>query len=238
VTFGVVALLLGLPNVLIRYLAPAAPQPATAGLRATLHAHLRGFPALARHPNVLDCLAVEILVTGTFAAFATFIAVLAVADLHLTVASASLLACLEGGAFIATVFRAGARVARTPHRVVVGAGTAMSAVSLTGLTFAASLPLLAAFSVTLGVGLGLLNLVATGRAATLPGEKGRVASLFMTATSLGAALGPAFAGALTAPFGTRAAFLGFVPLYALLGARALGPVRAGHGRSRSTSLAG
>jgi len=72
------------------------------------------------------------------------------------------------------------------------------------------------FALTLGFGLGLLNLVTTTCAGTLVGGKGRAVSLFMASASLGGASGPAMAGILAGWFGIQAAFLVFVPLYALL----------------------
>ena len=171
---------------------------------------------LLRQPNVAGCLGAETLVAATFSAFSIFVVVLAVSVLGMTPMTASVLAATEGATFIVSVFRGGRAwfsACRTgppcwrrghsgaePEPPVVvrrGAGAVRRRADARR-------------------GLGLLSLVTTARAGTLPGEKGKVASLFMAAAGLGGATGPAFAGAVAGWFGARAVFVGFVPLYMLL----------------------
>ncbi|CAH2601292.1 MFS transporter [Rhodovastum atsumiense] len=225
VTFATVVALVLLPNLLIRRIAAPRPSQGHGGPGTTLRDHLDGSRALLQHPRVVSSLLTEAVVSGSFAAFTSFMVVRAVTELGQGAGITALLVGLEGAAFIVTVFRGGERVARRTHRAAALGGIALSAVSFVGLALATSLVLLAEFAVTLGVGLGVLNLVTTARAASLPGEKGRVTALFMTAASLGGALGPAFAGVLAGTLDTRAAFIGFVPLYLLLAVLVLAPAR-------------
>ena len=241
VSFGGVIALAALPNLLLRRIAIPKPDPA-GGASGTLRAHLQHLPALLGAPDVAACLATEALVSGTFSTFSTFIIVLAVADLHLTPATAALLAGIEGAAYIVTVFTAGARVQIAARRGAALAGIALATPSLAMLSATQSPWLLLAVSVTLGVGLGLLNLVATARAATLSAAvgdspRGGVASLFMLSSSLGGALGPALAGGVAAWGGTQAAFLSLVPLFALLGVAVTAPAGTGSG-ARTGSVIG
>ena len=241
-SFGGVIALAALPNLLLRRIAIPKPDPA-GGASGTLRAHLQHLPAWLATQDVAACLATEALVTGTFCTFSTFIVVLAVADLHLAAATAALLVGIEGAAYIVTVFMAGALMQRMTRRGATLTGIALAAPSLGVLSATPSSALLLAASVSLGLGLGLLNLVATARAATLAagsGPKGGVASLFMTCSSLGGALGPALAGGVAAWGGTQAAFLALLPLFALLGASAAAPAGLGGliRRQTNNNLAG
>ncbi len=242
-SFGGVIVLAALPNLLLRRIEIPPQEPESGGASGTLRAHLQLLPALLAAPDVAACLATEALVTGTFCTFSTFIVVLAVADLHLAAATAALLVGIEGAAYIVTVFMAGALVQRMTRRGATLTGIALAAPSLGVLSATPSSALLLAASVSLGLGLGLLNLVATARAATLAagsGPKGGVASLFMTCSSLGGALGPALAGGVAAWGGTQAAFLALLPLFALLGASAAAPAGLGGliRRQTNNNLAG
>jgi predicted MFS family arabinose efflux permease len=193
----------------------------TSGTLASILSHFGDISALVRQPNVAGCLGAEALVTATFSAFTTFIVVIAVSVLDMTPVAASVLAATEGATFIVTVFTAGGLIQRLSHRAAILLGVAISAPSLACLSSTGVVPVLFAAALALGFGLGLLNLVTTTRASLLPGEKGKIASLFMAAAGIGGATGPAFGGAVAGWFGASAVFVAFVPLYALLAASVL-----------------
>jgi predicted MFS family arabinose efflux permease len=217
--FGAVIVLMLAPNVLMTLVGDGPPPRAgTGGALASVLSHGGEVAALLRQPNVAACLAAEALVAATFSAFGTFIVVAAVSALGMTPMTASVLAATEGATFILTVFAAGGLIQRLSHRSAVLVGVGISAPSLASLSWAGAVPVLFAAALTLGCGLGLLSLITTSRAGTLPGEKGKVASLFMAAAGLGIAIGPAFGGTVAAWFGVRAVFAAFVPLYVLLAA--------------------
>jgi MFS family permease len=225
--FGAVTVLMLAPNALMALVGSPPPRHvATHGTLASILSHIGAISALLRQPNVAGCLGAEALVAATFSAFSTFIVVLAVSVLGMTPMTASVLAATEGATFIATVFAAGHLVQRLSHRATVLLGVGISAPSLACLSATGVVPALFAAALILGCGLGLLSLVTTARAATLPGEKGRIASLFMAAAGIGGAVGPAFGGAVAGWLGTRAVFVGFVPLYVLLAASVLAGARS------------
>jgi predicted MFS family arabinose efflux permease len=225
--FGAVIVLMLAPNALMALLGARSPRHiAPHGTLASIITHIGAVSALLRQPNVAGCLAAEALVTATFSAFSTFIVVLAVSVLGMTPMTASAVAATEGATFIATVFLAGAQVQRLSHRATVLIGVGISAPSLACLSSTVMIPVLFAAALTLGWGLGLLSLVTTARAASLPGEKGKIASLFMAAAGIGGATGPAFGGAVASWFGASAVFAGFVPLYLLLAASVLTGIRS------------
>jgi len=188
------------------------------GLLGTVGSHLRGFATLMRHRNVPGSLAMEMLVAATFTAFATFITVMAVSEFHLEPATASLLLAVEGVAYIVTVFTAAPFVQRLPHRSAALLALGLSATALAGLSLTASVAGLAVCSLTLGAGLGLLNLGSSSCAGRLPGEKGKVAGLFAAAISVGVGGVPVLAGLVAERFGAHAVFIAFVPLFVLVAA--------------------
>jgi len=225
--FGAVIVLTLAPNALMALVgAPPPRQAATHGTLASIAGHIGAISVLLRQPNVAGCLGAETLVAATFSAFSIFVVVLAVSVLGMTPMTASVLAATEGATFIASVFLAGSLVQRLSHRATVLIGTGIAVPSLSLLSSIGTVPVLFAAALTLGAGLGLLSLVTTARAATLPGEKGKIASLFMAAAGIGGATGPAFGGAVAGWFGARAVFVGFVPLYMLLAASVLAGIRS------------
>jgi len=188
------------------------------GLRTTIRSQLRDFGHHLRRPDVIDALATEALVAASFATFATFGVVLAVSVLSLTPAEASLLLGAEGLAFIAVVFGAGDIATRQPRHVASLSGIALATAGFAGLSLAGGPVSLVACALGLGLGLGLLQLASSNCAARLPGEKGKVAALFLAAMSSGVSLGPMFGGLVAEHFGTRAVFAAFVPLFAAMAA--------------------
>jgi MFS family permease len=235
--FAVAVAAMLLPAALFGLIDSEAPGvPPVQGLFATVATHLRGFAALVRRPDVPGSLAMEMLVAGTFTAFATFITVMAVGEFHLGPATASLLLAVEGGAYIVTVFTLGPLVQRLPHRTGALLSLALSTAALAGLSLVRSAEGLAALSLALGGGLGLLNLGSATCAGRLPGEKGKVAGLFAAAVGLGAAGGPLLAGLVAERFGAHAVFIAFVPLFAAVAAGIAAPLFApdNHPVSRPT----
>jgi len=219
IVFALAAALMALANVALRLVplpetrAAAAPNRKPDDRAVSAH---RSAAHILREPGVLGCLAAEVLLTATFATFATFIIVLAVQDRGLSASWAAFIAAVEGAAYIATAFAGSQRLQRLPTSQAMGIGTLLIVPALAGLSLATKVPLLLVCSVALGVGIGLCTIVITTRAATLAGEKGHINALFMTATSVGAMAGPAFAGAVAAVFGTPAVFLAFVPFFVVL----------------------
>ena len=191
------------------------------GLTATIGEQLREFGRHLRRAEVVDALATEALVAASFSTFATFGVVLAVSVLGLTPAEASLLLGAEGLAFIAVVFGGGGLALRQPRHVTSLWGVALAAAGLAGLSLAAGAAGLTGSALALGLGLGLLQLASSTCAANLPGEKGKVAALFLAAMSGGVSLGPVFGGVVAERFGTQTVFAAFLPFYAALAAMLL-----------------
>ncbi|WP_295458622.1 MFS transporter [uncultured Thiodictyon sp.] len=213
---------------------PAARQSGlTAGIRAQL-SDLRAL--LANNPLVLPLLT-EAAAGGCFAAFTAFIVPIVVLSLHLPGGFASVLTSLEGGAFILTVFLAGGLIRHLSPLQLYLLAVTVTLGALIGLGVPGEVFRVAAFSVVLGVGLGLFNLVTAMRQGLIKGEKGKAVSLFGASIGIGLCLGPLLGGQVGAHFYPSAAFIAFVPVFLALAALAVREARI-HGPALALAFRG
>jgi predicted MFS family arabinose efflux permease len=183
---------------------------------------LGGFRLLIADRSLYLPLLTEMVSTGCFALFATFVIIVSVKVLHLPTTITSLLLTIEGAVFIATVFAAGPLLKVLSQFNLYLVSIAFSIAGLIALTIATSFTFIIIATVILGLGLGLLNLVTSSRLALLKGDKGKTVGLFFAAVGMGISIGPVLGGFVAAHFGSRASFLTFVPVFvALLVAAAL-----------------
>lgn len=186
------------------------------GFMAVVKKQLGDFRALIGNRSLYLPLLTETFSTGCFALFATFIIVVAVKILHLPTTVTSLLLTIEGGVFIVTVFAAGPLLNVLSQFYLYLISIFLTVAALIGLTFAISFSSIVAATVVLGLGLGFLNLVTSSRLALLQGDKGKTVGLFSAAVGVGISIGPVLGGFVASHFGSRAAFLTFVPLFLVL----------------------
>lgn len=178
----------------------------------------RAYLDLLAHRDVAAALGAEAIGAGCFCVFSTFIGVAAISELGLPAWTSALFIAAEGLAYILTLFLLARLAQSRTYRVAALTGLGLIVVALTGVSLSTRLEALVGFSALLGIGLGVLNLVSSTRAATHPGEKGKVAALFATAVSVGIVVAPLIAGFVAGLFGARAVFVAFVPLCLLLAA--------------------
>jgi predicted MFS family arabinose efflux permease len=207
------------------------PRSEGPGLLAGIAGQAREFAGLWRDNPLGIPLLTEVVSTACFACFAAFVVPMVVEGLHLPVGYASLLMTLEGGVFIATVFLAGRLVNRLRPSVLHLGASIAAAASLAGVGLSGSFVPLAIATGTMGVGLGLLNLVTATRQGTVQGSRGKVVALFTAAVGAGASLGPMLGGQVAAHVGIPTTFLFLVPV--LLGLAVLGSTP---GRRREASF--
>ena len=177
---------------------------------------LREFRELTRQRSLYLPLLTESLSTACFATFSTFIVVIAVKSLRLQPTAASFLMTVEGGVFILTVFTAGPLITWLTRFQLYFLSVAVTVTGLIGLSLAGTLFQIAAATVVLGLGLGLINLVTSSRIGLMEGEKGKIVALFAASVGAGISLGPMLGGLVGEYVGTRNIFLAFVPLFLLL----------------------
>jgi MFS family permease len=208
-----------IPGLVFARLAAAAPKRRKRfGLLMAVKLELRAYSALIAHRDVAAALGAEAIVAGCFCGSNTFIGVAAVSELGLPVSAASLFVGAEGLTFVLAMFLLGSAVQRRSYRSAALTGLGVIALALTGVSLSSRVDCLIGFSALLGAGLGVLSLISSTRAGTLPGKKGKVAALFATTVSVGVAIAPVFAGGVAEIFGSRAVFVAFVPACLLLAA--------------------
>jgi MFS family permease len=225
VVFRILSALTLVPTALVFVFHRDVPRASDQGLLQGIAGQWRDFREVWRENPLGLPLATEALATGCFSCFAAFVVPIVVVGMHRPPSHASFLVSLEGGVFIATVFLAGKLVPKVaPSRLYLLAATATS-LSLVGVGLSHSFASLATFAASLGVGLGLFNLVTATRQGLVRGSRGKTVSLFSAAIGAGASLGPMVGGQLSVHVGTSNVFLLFVPAFLGLSLLASTPER-------------
>lgn len=223
--FRILSALTLVPTTLVFLFHRDTPRAAKVGLLAGIASQWRDFREVWRENPLGLPLATEALATGCFSCFAAFVVPIVVAGMHRPASHASALISMEGGVFIATVFLAGRFVPRlSPSRLYLLAALATS-FSLVGIGLSDRYLILALFAATMGIGLGLFNLVTATRQGLVRGSRGKTVSLFTAAIGAGASLGPMVGGQLAGVVGTSVTFLLFVPAFLGLALLASTPQR-------------
>ncbi|PPQ36069.1 Predicted arabinose efflux permease, MFS family [Rhodoblastus acidophilus] len=218
VVFFLAAAIQLVPSLIFARLAPMRRKGASAPERLGVRGAARAYAGLLAHRDVPAALGAEAISAGCFNIFNAFIGVAVTTELAMPAWKAGLFVGAEGVAYIFALFLLGRLAQRHGYRAVALSGLALLSLALTGVSLSSGEEVLIGFSALLGVGLGLLNLAAATRAATLPGEKGKVAALFSTAVSVGIVVAPIYAGIVATFCGCRAVFIAFVPTCLLLAA--------------------
>lgn len=223
--FRILSVLTLVPTTLVFLFHRDTPRAANIGLVRGIASQWGEFREVWRQNPLGIPLATEALATGCFSCFAAFVVPIVVAGMHRPASHASVLISLEGGVFIATVFLAGRFVPRlSPSRLYLLAAGSTS-LSLVGIGLSGHYLSLAVFAASMGVGLGLFNLVTATRQGMVRGSRGKTVSLFTAAIGAGASLGPLVGGQLAAVVGTSGTFLLFIPAFLALAALASTPER-------------
>lgn len=189
----------------------ATPAHATAPPR--LRDQVAELAALLRSPAIRPVLGAELLGAATFAAFSTFVVVVAVRGYDVDGAVASRILIVEGIAFVLTAFLA-PRAAALRARLAPVAGLA-GAAGVAGTALAAGPVGLAGAGIAVGVATGLVHVHVASWIAGRPGAKGGISALFQTAAGVGVTVGP-LALSLGVWLPERATLLFFAPPFLAL----------------------
>jgi len=223
--FRILSVLTLVPTTLVFLFHRDTPRTANIGLLKGISSQWSDFREVWRDNPLGLPLVTEALATGCFSCFAAFVVPIVVAGMHRPASHASALISMEGGVFILTVFLAGKFVPKlAPSRLYLLAAGATS-LSLVGVGLSKQYLPLAVFAGSMGIGLGLFNLVTATRQGMVRGSRGKTVSLFTAAIGAGASLGPMVGGLLAGLVGTSGTFLLFVPAFLLLAAFASTPQR-------------
>lgn len=196
-------------RVLQQPLPTVAPTSERRGIRASM-------ADVLVHPQARRLALTEACIQGLNMYHAFFVVVIAVQSLRVPALAAGSLVALQGAAFILALLALGPAVQGLGTRAMPsGAAVAVAGCAL--LSQADGLLGLAAGSVLLGLGLGVMEVQVIGRMAALGAQlgQGRMAGLNAIAGPGGALLGGLLGGALAASVGLQAGYLVFMPLMLL-----------------------
>ena len=175
------------------------------------------FREILNNRTIKQTVLTESISTACFSSFAAFIVVLVVNDFKLNFVYASWLMILEGGAFVVTVFLGGALLYRFERSRLYLWSFAVTIAGLTGVGLLKDIRLTAVFTVVLGLGLGMTNLITYSQVGEMGGRKGKLAGFLSACTGIGSTLGPILGGFIGQSFGIPAIFFSFIPAFILLG---------------------
>ncbi len=152
------------------------------------------------------------LTMSSFNAFSVFIIIFLVKTLNCSPGMVSLIISVQGAAFVLIMFCGVAIMRRISSHGLYALCYLLQIGGLVAVGYSDRLWLIAAGSVSLGLGAGLMTTNSYAMLGNLVGKKGKATGLFYLITGAGISLGPVLSGFLVTQFGIRAAFTGFIPL--------------------------
>lgn len=170
---------------------------------------------LVQNRSMTGAIFVDGMNSAFFNVFITFITVLVVRDLALSVGIAAILITIRGCTQILVIFFGGTLMYRNQNTLCL-LSFVMTIVGLLMLGAADSIPVLALASAIVGCFSGVMILQTFSTVGRIEGEKGKIASVFAIGGSIGSIIGPMVGGAIGDAFGIPAIFYAFVPVYAAM----------------------
>ncbi|WP_197535219.1 MFS transporter [Methanocella arvoryzae] len=176
-----------------------------------------GYRHLLRDRILVSATITECINTAFAITFSTFVAVMVITSLGLSIAMAALLISLRGLANIVVVFFGGRLLELNHYRLYV-ASFIFSAAGLLLLGTSKDVWLLMLASVILGLFSGVMTLVTFTQVGSTEGEKGKVSGIFSFGQKAGMVAGPVLGGIVGSFTGLQAIFLCFIPFFLLMAA--------------------
>lgn len=173
------------------------------------------YKSLAKNRILVSTTLIESLNNALFITFTTFITVLVIRDLGLSLGIAAMLLSLRGGATIFVVFFCGQLLRRNNNSLYLFSFI-ITILALLLFEISTDTSLLAIASVILGIGIGLIGLINFAQVGNIEGEKGKIAGIFSVGHGFGSIFGPTLGGIVGDAFGVQAIFLAFIPLFGAL----------------------
>lgn len=177
---------------------------------------LAQFRRLATNRHLLRTGLLQGVAMGCHHAFLVFLIILMVKDLGHSSEVASLVVASQGIGAVLVMFWGGDLADRFRMQKVHLAAFLMQIFGLAAAGFFGNLWLLGLGAVVLAMGAGLLMATSYSQLGKMAGKKGKVFALFFLLTGAGVAVAPLFCGYLASLFGIRAAFIGLLPLEAMV----------------------
>lgn len=207
-------------------ISPSTDKP---GLKGSVD----GYRQLLRNQTLLTATTTECVNTAFALTFSTFLTVMVITSLGLSIATAAVLISLRGAANILVVFFGG-RLLELNYNHLYAVSFVMSSLGLVLLGTSSDVWLLMLASVILGLFSGVMTLVTFTQVGSTCGEKGKVSGVFSFGQKVGMVAGPVLGGIVGDVIGLQAIFLCFIPFFLLM---ALYNLLAGRKARRAAKMA-
>ncbi|HMK45246.1 MAG TPA: MFS transporter, partial [Methanocella sp.] len=176
---------------------------------------LKYYSWLLRNKALFTATVTECINSAFFITFSTFLTVMVITSLGLSIAMAAALISIRGVANILVVFFGG-RLLEIDHNRLYVVSFAASAIGLLLLGTAKNAPMLMLASIILGVFSGVMTLVTFTQVGSTEGEKGKIAGVFSFGQKIGTVAGPVLGGIVGGLVGLQAIFLCFIPFFLIM----------------------
>ena len=170
------------------------------------------FRRLATDRLLLRTGILQVVAMGCQHSFLVFLIVLLVKELGYSSQVVSLIVAAQGVGSVLVMFRGGNLAERFPMHEVYLVCFLMQIFGLATAGYSGRLWLIGVGAVSLAMGAGLLMATSYSQLGRMAGKKGKIAAIFFLLTGIWIAVSPLYSGWLAAVNGTRAAFIGFIPL--------------------------
>jgi MFS family permease len=201
--------------VLARLFRKNAPPGAPGKNRANVKGSLGYYGKLLKNKELVLATTSDCMNTAMFMTFTTFITVMVVRDLGLSVIVAAMLITARGGSNMFVVFFCNGMIKEDNHKLFMYC-TAGTALGLMLLGIAGDIPLLMIGSLVTGVCSGMMTLITFNQVGSVSGEKGKIVGFNSIGVTIGAIVGPIMGGVIGDAYGISAVFLAMIPLYGAL----------------------
>ncbi len=173
---------------------------------------LKYYGELLKNKVLLNAALTECINSAFFVTFSTFLTVMVITDLKLTVAFAALLITTRGLTQMLVVFFGG-RLLEINNRHIYVVCFVMSSLGLLLLGISQNIPVLMLACAILGTFNGLMTLVTFTQVGGIHGQKGKIAGVFSFGQKIGMVTGPVLGGVIGDMLGLQAIFLCFIPFF-------------------------
>lgn len=174
-----------------------------------------GYRQLLRNKVLVVATTTECINTAFALTFSTFLTVMVITSLGLSIAMAAILISLRGMANILVVFFGG-RLLEFDYNHLYAVSFVMSSVGLLLLGTSQDVWLLMLASVILGLFSGVMTLLTFTQVGNTDAEKGKVSGVFSFGQKAGMVAGPVLGGVVGSFIGLQAIFLCFIPFFLLM----------------------
>lgn len=201
------------------------PRRNPEAVKPSIAENIRDMAALLKNPTIFGVCSIEFVSSWVQSLFSAFIILIGVKLMHLSEEASVSVRFFEGAISVATLFLAGPALRGIAALGLYRASLALIILGLVLTGFAQGYWSLAAATVSLGVGLGITNIVNVQQLSRLDLHKSKLASLQLMASMSGGCVGGLVGGIAAGIIGVQGVFLLGAVVYLVFGLRWCFPVR-------------